>query len=165
MKTLSPLVLFPIAASCFVTQQKPTFQHHRAISSPSSSVHDNVVGVAPLQMGLFDSFSNAFSNQEFSAPENVKATARHILLKNEDDVIVVMNELKSGSPFEQVARQYSACPSSAQGGSLGSFSPGTMVPEFDEVIFDSETELNTVVGPVLTDFGFHMIVVEKRVGV
>jgi peptidyl-prolyl cis-trans isomerase C len=68
--------------------------------------------------------------------------------------------------FADLARDFSTCPSGKQaGGSLGSFSPGTMVKEFDDVIFNPETELGKVLGPVQTKFGYHIIVVDKRTGV
>ncbi len=119
-----------------------------------------------LQMGFFDGISKAFANEEFSAPpEGVKATARHILVKEEDQVQMVLNELEAGVGFNQVAKAFSACPSGSQGGSLGSFSPGTMVKEFDAVIFDPETNIGEIVGPVQTQFGYHLIVVDKRTGV
>ena len=104
-------------------------------------------------MGLFDGMKKAFENEKFDAPpEGIKATARHILVKTEDDATMVMDQIAEGSSsFADLAKQYSTCPSSAQGGSLGSFSPGTMVPEFDSVIFDPETQLGEVVGPVPTD--------------
>lgn len=76
-----------------------------------------------------------------------------------------MNQLSGGAAFADMARQFSTCPSGAQGGSLGSFSPGTMVAEFDECIFSKETELGQVVGPIETQFGYHLIVVDKRTGV
>ena len=67
---------------------------------------------------------------------------------------MVMEKLASGSSsFASLAMEYSSCPSKNQGGSLGSFRPGTMVPEFDEVIFNPDTELNQVVGPVMTPVG------------
>ena len=119
-----------------------------------------------MEMGIFDSFSKAFGNEEYSSPpEGIKATARHILVKNKDDIDIVFNELQSGKKFNDVAREYSTCPSSSQGGSLGSFKPGTMVKEFDDVIFNDETNLGEVVGPVQTKFGYHLIVVDKRTGV
>ena len=151
MKVLHLLVVCPIVAFSFTISQ-PSFQTKSA--------------VAPLQMGLFDGLAKAFSNEEFSAPpEGIKATARHILVKSQDDVDIVMNELQSGISFNTVAQQYSTCPSSSQGGSLGSFRPGTMVKEFDDVIFDAESPLGTVLGPVQTQFGYHMIVIDKRSGV
>ena len=116
-----------------------------------------------LRMGFFDSISKAFANEEYMKPEDeVKATARHILVKNEEEVPIIMSELESGKTFASVAQAYSACPSSSQGGSLGSFTPGTMVKEFDAVIFNPDTNIGEVVGPVKTQFGYHMIVVDKR---
>jgi len=131
-----------------------------ALVSPASTI-------ISLQMNWFgEALGKAFSNEEYrSPPEGIKASARHILVKNEQDVDVVMDQLKSGTNFASVAQEFSTCPSGAQGGSLGSFSPGTMVPEFDKVIFDPETELGQVVGPVATKFGYHLIVVDKRTGV
>uniref|UniRef100_A0A7S3LEE1 Peptidyl-prolyl cis-trans isomerase n=1 Tax=Amphora coffeiformis TaxID=265554 RepID=A0A7S3LEE1_9STRA len=122
--------------------------------------------VEPLQMGIFDSIMKAFDNEEYSAPpEGIKASARHILVKSPQEVDMVMEKLKDGEKFANVAADFSTCPSARQGGSLGSFSPGTMVAEFDKVIFDPNTELGQVVGPVQTQFGYHLIVVDKRTGV
>merc|ERR1712151_1215292 len=111
-------------------------------------------------MGLFYAFKGAFANEEYSAPpEGIKATARHILVKTKDDASEVITKLGEGSTFASLANQYSTCPSGASGGSLGSFSPGTMVPEFDDVIFSADTNLGEVIGPVQTKFGYHLIVV------
>lgn len=108
----------------------------------------------------------AFANEEFaSPPEGISASARHILVKSPEEVDVVMEQLKGGANFATVAAEYSTCPSGKQGGCLGSFRPGTMVQEFDSVIFDPNTELGQIVGPVETKFGYHMIVVDKRTGV
>ena len=65
-----------------------------------------------------------------SPPEGIKATARHILVKSPEEVDMVMEKLQDGEPFASVAADFSTCPSSKQGGSLGSFSPGTMVGEW-----------------------------------
>jgi peptidyl-prolyl cis-trans isomerase C len=78
---------------------------------------------------------------------------------------MIMDKLSTGSStFADLAREYSTCPSGSSGGSLGSFEPGTMVPEFDKVVFSPDTQLGTVLGPVETKFGYHLIVVEKRTG-
>jgi peptidyl-prolyl cis-trans isomerase C len=64
---------------------------------------------------------------------------------------MIMDQLQQGTlKFNDAARQFSTCPSSSQGGSLGSFPPGRMVPEFDAVIFDPQTSLGEVMGPVQT---------------
>ncbi|MEI6895328.1 MAG: peptidylprolyl isomerase, partial [Colwellia sp.] len=69
-------------------------------------------------------------------------------------------EIEAGKDFTEVAKEHSNCPSSAQGGDLGSFGPGQMVPEFDEVVFSAP--LNTVQGPVKTQFGYHLLEVTER---
>ena len=117
-------------------------------------------------MGLFDGIKKAFENAEYSAPpEGVKASARHILVKTEPEAKQVLSKLADGSNFASLASEFSTCPSGARGGSLGSFTPGTMVPAFDAVIFDPKTNIGEVVGPVKTNFGYHLIVVDKRSGV
>lgn len=108
----------------------------------------------------------AFENQEYAAPpEGVKASARHILVKSKNDANTVMDKLGSGANFGALASEFSTCPSGSRGGSLGSFGPGVMVPAFDKVIFDPKTNIGEVVGPVETNFGYHIIVVDKRTGV
>lgn len=110
-------------------------------------------------------FGDAFSNQEYpKESEKLKASARHILIKNESDIAIVQEKFQEGASFSQLAQTYSSCPSGRQGGMLGRFGPGTMVKEFDAVIFDPATELGQVVGPVQTQFGYHFIVVDERTG-
>ena len=65
-----------------------------------------------------------------------------------------------GADFADVAKTKSSCPSGAQGGDLGSFGPGMMVKEFDEVVFSAP--LNEVQGPVKTQFGYHLLEVTSR---
>ncbi|GAA0466263.1 MULTISPECIES: peptidylprolyl isomerase [Streptomyces] len=89
-----------------------------------------------------------------------KASARHILVPSEDKANELKAQLGAGADFAEVAKSNSTCPSGRQGGDLGSFSPGQMVPEFDTVVFSAP--LNTVQGPVKTQFGFHLIEVTSR---
>ena len=56
--------------------------------------------------------------------------------------------------------QYSECPSANRGGNLGTFKPGMMVKEFDQVCF--EREIGVVHGPVDTQFGSHLILITRR---
>ena len=89
-----------------------------------------------------------------------QATARHILVASEEQCLNLKSEIESGKDFADIAREHSLCPSGAQGGDLGSFHPGQMVPEFDKVVFSSD--LNTVMGPVQTQFGYHLLEVTSR---
>jgi peptidyl-prolyl cis-trans isomerase C len=64
--------------------------------------------------------------------------------------------------FAQYAAEHSACPSKANGGSLGRFRPYDMAPPFDRVCFDPKSPLQTTLGPVQTQFGWHLIYVHER---
>jgi len=70
-------------------------------------------------------------------------------------VEAILVDLEGGADFADLAREHSSCPSSRSGGDLGSFGPGVMVPEFDKAAF--ELEVDEVSGPVVTDFGVHLI--------
>ena len=64
---------------------------------------------------------------------------------------------------QQLAQKESTCPSGKSGGSLGTFSPGQMVPAFDKVIFGAEAgAVGAVLGPVETQFGCHLILIISR---
>lgn len=88
------------------------------------------------------------------------ASARHILVETEAQCLQLKQEIENGADFGEVAKRKSSCPSRLQGGNLGSFRPGQMVAEFDEAVFSGE--LNKVLGPVKTGFGYHLIEVTSR---
>ena len=87
------------------------------------------------------------------------ASARHILVDSEERCLELKAEIEAGKDFAQAAQENSSCPSKAQGGDLGQFGPGQMVPEFDKVCFNGE--LNTV-HVVQTQFGYHLVEVTAR---
>ena len=96
---------------------------------------------------------------EFEQPATV--SAKHILVDNEELCSEVKNKIASGElSFEEAAKQYSTCPSKEQGGNLGVFGRGMMVPEFEEAAFG--LELEKVSEPVQTQFGYHLILVESK---
>mmetsp|Transcript_10541 Transcript_10541/g.16191 ORF Transcript_10541/g.16191 Transcript_10541/m.16191 type:complete len:190 (-) Transcript_10541:302-871(-) len=148
------------------------FQHRNVASPTRPSV--------ALRMGMFDGIAKAFSNQDFKGQDQ-RVRASHILIKGQDDDTMIektfgvmreMNERIAAEPdslrqiFAEFARRESQCPSAAQGGDLGLFGPGKMVPEFDEALFPDDSERvpppGAVVGPVVTDFGCHVILVTER---
>lgn len=88
------------------------------------------------------------------------ATARHILVSTEEQCNDLKTQIEGGADFADLAKQHSSCPSGAQGGDLGEFGPGMMVPEFDKVVFSAD--VNTVQGPVQTQFGYHLLEVTSR---
>ena len=89
-----------------------------------------------------------------------KASARHILVESRDLCDTLKSQIQNGAKFSDIAKEHSLCPSGEQGGDLGEFYPGQMVPEFDKVVF--RENLNEVHGPVETQFGFHLIEITSR---
>jgi len=87
--------------------------------------------------------------------------ARHILVKEEDEAKAVIAELKNGADFAELAKEESTGPSAPNGGDLGYFGPGAMVPAFDEAAAALKTGAYTE-EPVQTQFGWHVIKVEDR---
>ena len=87
--------------------------------------------------------------------------AKHILVDNEEKCTELLNAITSGEKvFEDVAKESSTCPSGANGGDLGEFGRGQMVKEFEDAAFAAE--VGHVVGPVKTQFGYHLIKVEDK---
>jgi len=89
-----------------------------------------------------------------------RATARHILVSSEEKCNELKAAIEGGADFADVAKEHSSCPSGRNGGDLGEFGPGMMVPEFDKVVFSAD--VNTVQGPVKTQFGYHLLEVTSR---
>ncbi len=88
------------------------------------------------------------------------AKARHILVATEKECNDLKKKIENGGDFAKLAKKFSKCPSGEQGGFLGEFKPGEMVPEFDKVVFSAEP--GVVSDPVKTDFGYHLVEVISR---
>ena len=84
--------------------------------------------------------------------------AAHILVNSEKDAQSIMARLEKGEKFEDLAKRFSKCPSKSKGGNLGWFNKGDMVPEFENAAFSAQK--GAVVGPVKTEFGYHVILVK-----
>mmetsp|Transcript_30252 Transcript_30252/g.54784 ORF Transcript_30252/g.54784 Transcript_30252/m.54784 type:complete len:157 (+) Transcript_30252:82-552(+) len=152
-QSLLSLFLLPVLASAF-SPVAPAPSH---LSSTS------------LQAGILDSVFG---------PK--KAEASHILLTGSKasqqceklKVDIYNTAMKKGaveggirpealmSAFSQAASRRSTCPSKSDGGSLGTFGRGQMVPEFDAVVFGED--VGVIHGPVDTQFGSHLILVTNR---
>ena len=92
-----------------------------------------------------------------------RATASHILVSSESEAQDLKNKIDGGEAFADLAKEHSQCPSGREGGSLGEFGMGDMVPEFDAVVF-GDLPVGKVSDPVKTQFGYHLLIVEKRIG-
>lgn len=81
--------------------------------------------------------------------------ASHILVKKRSQAEKILEELKKGASFAKLAQKYSECPSKKQGGDLGWFGRGKMVPGFEKAAFSlKKGELSDI---VKTQFGYHII--------
>jgi peptidyl-prolyl cis-trans isomerase C len=87
--------------------------------------------------------------------------AAHILVKGEDKARELLGKINAGESFGDLAKKHSECPSGRKGGDLGWFGRGQMVKEFEEAAFNGEKR--ATVGPVKTQFGWHLIkILEQR---
>lgn len=95
---------------------------------------------------------------QFMTGETV--SAKHILVDSKEKCEAVLEVIEGGVSFEEAAQVNSSCPSGQQGGDLGTFGRGQMVKEFEDAAFAAE--IGAVVGPVQTQFGYHLIKVESK---
>ena len=86
---------------------------------------------------------------------SLRSTAIRSQEEAQQKIVDLKADIDAGSDFAELARQNSDCPSSAQGGDLGSFGRGMMVPEFEESAFGLEVGATSDI--VTTDFGYHLI--------
>lgn len=94
----------------------------------------------------------------FKSKYNFKA--KHILVENEEKAKELKTSYENGKSFEELAMEYSLCPSKEVGGDLGEFSQGQMVLEFENACIDAEVGI--VTEPVKTQFGYHLIKLESK---
>ena len=98
-----------------------------------------------------------YNNNKERFVNEATVNASHILVDSEERATEILAKINAGEiSFEDAAREYSSCPSKANGGSLGDFGRGQMVPEFDSAVFAMEVgEISAA--PVQTQFGYHLI--------
>lgn len=89
-----------------------------------------------------------------------RAQARHILVDNQIVCEDLKQQIADGADFGDIARNHSLCPSKGNGGDLGEFGRGQMVPEFDQAVFSGK--VGEVQGPIQTQFGYHLLEVLSR---
>ena len=96
-------------------------------------------------------FASATPTQEFNAS--------HILVETEEEARALIVELDNGADFAELAAQKSTGPSGPNGGQLGWFGPGMMVPPFEQAV--STMEVGDISDPVQTQFGWHVIILNE----
>ena len=156
-----------------LAQNKLTEEGLRTVFNRNLSIQAFVEKKLAKEVAVSDAEVHDFytgNKDKFDVPE--QAHARHILVAVDekadektrqvakakaDDLLV---QLKGGANFEELAKKSSDCPSAPQGGDLGLFGHGQMVPEFDQAAFALKPgELS---GVVATKFGYHIIKLEEK---
>jgi peptidyl-prolyl cis-trans isomerase C len=108
---------------------------------------DDAVTEEAVQAAYEESYLQGEPAQEYNAS--------HILVETQEEAAAIVEELKGGADFAEVAREKSTGPSGPNGGQLGWFSAGMMVPEFQAAV--EELEVGAISEPVQTQFGWHVI--------
>ncbi len=150
-----------------------TIEQARADIRKDQAIRKLLTKNLPEEFEVSDEAVEAFYQErleEMKVPESVRA--RHILIKVEADddeaakaakrekAVALKKQLDDGADFNELAKAESACPSGAQGGELGTFGRGEMVPPFDAAAFGQPVE---AIGDVVeTNFGYHVIQVLER---
>lgn len=139
-----------------------------AFKAQLAKVKDNLLAgyaaekaVASVTVSDKDAESYYEENKDrFMGEETVNAS--HILVKSEEEATALLAKIKAGEiSFEDAAAENSTCPSKANGGSLGDFGRGQMVPEFDSAVFAmAEGDISET--PVKTQFGYHIIKLNSK---
>ncbi|WP_117196116.1 peptidylprolyl isomerase [Rhizobium terrae] len=96
-----------------------------------------------------------------SLPKQEEVHARHILVKTEDEAKAIITALDKGGDFAALAKEKSQDSNKDEGGDLGWFGHGQMVPEFEEAAFGLQKGAYTKT-PVKSQFGFHVIKLEDK---
>jgi peptidyl-prolyl cis-trans isomerase C len=123
---------------------------------PVQKVQERVAGDAEASQEEVERFYEENKELQFTTPE--QRCARHILFNKDQRAKAeeVKGQLQNGADFAELAREYSQDPGSAEnGGDLGCLGQGETVPNFEEALFNAEE--GEIVGPVETEFGYHVI--------
>lgn len=126
--------------------EEHVLQRQYLMSFAENAIEEDAIKAAHKKM--VDSFN----------PEK-EVHARHILVKSEDDAKAIIKELEGGADFAELAKEKSEGPSGKNGGDLGFFGAGQMVPAFELAAFDLKEGAFSK-EPVKTQFGYHIIKAE-----
>ncbi|WIY26866.1 peptidylprolyl isomerase [Parasedimentitalea psychrophila] len=122
----------------------------------AADVIESVMEMASSEEDLLAAYEQAYSEGDGGDEFN----ASHILLETEEDARAVRVELNIGADFATLAKERSTGPSGPSGGSLGWFTKGRMVPEFEEAVLTLKS--GEISAPVQTQFGWHVIILNER---
>ena len=157
-------VLFPGLLDQLVSQTlmaekvtEPKFETQRYIASQTRAILSSeylsaAVEAAVSEEAIAELYQSRYKDEELGE----EYSAAHILVETEDEAKALVQELKDGADFAELAREKSTGPSGPNGGDLGWFSEGQMVPPFEKAVMALEN--GAISDPVQTQFGWHVII-------
>ena len=122
----------------------------------AAQVIEGIVGDAVTE----DAVQSLYEETYLQAEQSEEYNASHILVETEEDAATIVEDLNGGADFAEVAREKSTGPSGPNGGQLGWFGAGMMVPEFQAAV--EKLEVGAISAPVQTQFGWHVIVLNEK---
>lgn len=143
--------------------QFPMWLASMGIEDESSSVFRNQIEMVVLQEALESEGIEVTEEeaeekyQEMLENREIEIQASHILVEDEEDAIQIKQELDDGADFAELAQEHSTDATAANGGDLGYFAKGNMIPEFEDAAYSlAEGEISD---PVESEHGYHIIMV------
>jgi peptidyl-prolyl cis-trans isomerase C len=125
------------------------------------TLHNNYFQSQALNTITEEDMKARYELEAKNIPVQKEIRARHILVEKEEEAKAIIAELDGGADFVELAKTKSTGPSGPQGGDLGYFGRGQMVPEFETAAFALEKGAYTK-EPVKSQFGFHVIMKEDE---
>ena len=137
-----------------------------AIHEVATRAYERVLAQAFIQQAVNERLTEDMIQQSYNdlvadTESRSEVRARHILVASEDEAKAVISRLDNGEDFAALAQELSTGPSGQNGGELGYFRRGDMVPGFELVAFATASGSYTDT-PVQTQYGWHVIKVEDR---
>jgi peptidyl-prolyl cis-trans isomerase C len=126
------------------------------------ALHSEVIG-KEVEAKITDAeIRKRYDTEIATTPPANEVHARHILVKTREEAAAIVKQLDGGAKFEDIAKEKSSdAGSGTQGGDLGWFGAGQMVPEFEKAAFALEIGTYTK-EPVQSQFGWHVIKLEDK---
>jgi len=168
---MPPNVLYPMIIDQLIDRQalvikarKEGLQNDPEVKREVQSAEDRALQTALLRRDIgptiTDEAVHARYNQDYAGkPGEQEAHARHILVPTEQEAKDIIAQLKKGADFAKLAKEHSKDPGAADGGDLGWFKRGDMVPAFSDAAFALKPGQFTQT-PVQSQFGWHVILLE-----
>lgn len=140
-------------------EDRPDFKARLAFAK-NRLLMDNLLSVEGKAATTDDNMKKVYEDAAKQITGEAEVHARHILVETEDEAKKVIEDLKKGADFAELAKKTSKDPGAADGGDLGFFTKDQMVPEFSTVAFAMEP--GKISDPVKSQFGWHVIKVEEK---